>query len=308
MPKIRYSIIIPHHNIPELLQRCLDSIPKRDDIQIIVVDDNSDCGIVDFGNFPGKDDNNVEIYFSKEGRGAGHARNVGLGHAVGEWLIFSDADDYFDTKNLNELMDTDYSDYEVVSWQCEWIKSDRVEIIKLKSGNKASSDDLFYMNEPWRKMVKRSFIEQNSIRFQESMVSNDLMYSMKVASACKRVYWHDKTIYYWVQRENSLSNGYKGRRLYAALNVSIDVNAFLKSKGIHNYYDRTGYYLSLVWKESPLKYWKYLLKVYVKLGKELAFRFNKEVSDTVYISPKISTQIFDYIIVELGSLKRKIKN
>ena len=46
-----YSIIIPHKNIPELLQRCLDSIPKREDIQIIVVDDNSDTNKVDFNSF-----------------------------------------------------------------------------------------------------------------------------------------------------------------------------------------------------------------------------------------------------------------
>lgn len=39
---INYSIIIPHKNIPDLLQRCLNSIPRRTDIQIIVVDDNSD--------------------------------------------------------------------------------------------------------------------------------------------------------------------------------------------------------------------------------------------------------------------------
>ena len=39
---INYSIIIPHKNTPNLLQQCLDSIPYRDDIQIIVVDDNSE--------------------------------------------------------------------------------------------------------------------------------------------------------------------------------------------------------------------------------------------------------------------------
>lgn len=38
---IKYSIIIPHHNVPTLLERCVNSIPQRDDIQIIVVDDNS---------------------------------------------------------------------------------------------------------------------------------------------------------------------------------------------------------------------------------------------------------------------------
>ena len=39
---ISYSIIIPHKNTPSLLQRCLDSIPQRSDIEIIIVDDNSD--------------------------------------------------------------------------------------------------------------------------------------------------------------------------------------------------------------------------------------------------------------------------
>lgn len=38
----RYSIIIPHHNIPDLLQRCLSSIPQRNDLQVIVIDDKSD--------------------------------------------------------------------------------------------------------------------------------------------------------------------------------------------------------------------------------------------------------------------------
>ena len=37
-----YSIIVPHKNCVPLLQRCLNSIPQRDDIQIIVVDDVSD--------------------------------------------------------------------------------------------------------------------------------------------------------------------------------------------------------------------------------------------------------------------------
>ena len=38
---INYSIIIPHKNSPELLERCLNSIPERKDIEIIVVDDCS---------------------------------------------------------------------------------------------------------------------------------------------------------------------------------------------------------------------------------------------------------------------------
>jgi glycosyltransferase involved in cell wall biosynthesis len=35
------SIIIPHYNIPDLLKRSLKSISVSEDIQVIMVDDNS---------------------------------------------------------------------------------------------------------------------------------------------------------------------------------------------------------------------------------------------------------------------------
>lgn len=93
MDEFNYTIIIPHKNCPDLLYRCLASIPRRDNLQIIIVDDNSDFEKVDFETFPGLNEPCVEVYYTKEGKGAGYARNVGLKHAKGKWLIFVDADD-----------------------------------------------------------------------------------------------------------------------------------------------------------------------------------------------------------------------
>ena len=45
---VKYSIIIPHKNSPDLLKRCLESIPDRTDIQVVVVDDNSSSAIIDW--------------------------------------------------------------------------------------------------------------------------------------------------------------------------------------------------------------------------------------------------------------------
>ena len=50
------------------MQRCLDSIPPRDDVQIIVADDDSSPDVVDFAHFPGSDRADVEILFTKEVR------------------------------------------------------------------------------------------------------------------------------------------------------------------------------------------------------------------------------------------------
>ena len=44
-----FCIIIPHYDIPVLLMRCLKSIPVTEDIQVIVVDDNSPAPLVFLG-------------------------------------------------------------------------------------------------------------------------------------------------------------------------------------------------------------------------------------------------------------------
>ena len=64
---VTYSVIIPHYNIPTLLQRCLSTIPKRKDLEIIIVDDNSSPNIVDFEHFPGSDRSDCTIIFDKKG-------------------------------------------------------------------------------------------------------------------------------------------------------------------------------------------------------------------------------------------------
>lgn len=119
MNMINYSIIIPHKNIPDLLQRCLNSIPRRTDIQIIVVDDNSDPKKVDFEHFPGVGEKCVEVYFTKEGKGAGYARNMGLKYAKGKWLLFADADDYFVDDLLPFFDEYVYSVLDIVFFDVE---------------------------------------------------------------------------------------------------------------------------------------------------------------------------------------------
>ena len=63
---ITFSFILPHKNTPELLQKALDSIPRWDDIEIIVADDNSDTATTDFAHFPGTNDPTVQVFFTKE--------------------------------------------------------------------------------------------------------------------------------------------------------------------------------------------------------------------------------------------------
>ncbi|HCE47407.1 MAG TPA: glycosyltransferase family 2 protein, partial [Prevotellaceae bacterium] len=72
-----YSVIIPHYNSPDVLTRCLASIPDCENIQVIVIDDNSSPIIVDFDHFPGCERTFITLLFNKNNKGAGHARNLG---------------------------------------------------------------------------------------------------------------------------------------------------------------------------------------------------------------------------------------
>lgn len=189
-----FSIIIPHRNCPDLLQRCLDSIPVRESIQVIVVDDNSDSNIVDFDNFPGNDREDVKIVYTKEGKGAGYARNVGLEYATGEWIVFADADDYFFSKELSKLFEVDFpEDADVVLYQYKFYRGDGsyfiypeieapddTEAIHLIVSH--NTNDLCRMAVmPWTKMVRRKHLDKYHIRFDEIKWGNDMIYSTKLS-------------------------------------------------------------------------------------------------------------------------------
>src|SRR5699024_10534236 len=102
---IKLTIIIPHYNSPVLLERLLKTIPQTKEIQVIVIDDNSD-EIYKEKYLEIKKEHNINIeylcnYSNK--KGAGSCRNIGLERVLGEWVLFADADDYF-TEDFFEVI------------------------------------------------------------------------------------------------------------------------------------------------------------------------------------------------------------
>lgn len=203
---MKYSFIIPNHNQQDLLQRCLDSIPMRDDVEVIIVDDNSDSNKVDFCNYPGTDRPNTKIVYNKEAKGAGHARNIALEHATGDWLIFSDSDDTFNTKDLlHAFAEYGDSDNDIVYFDVNCIDSidgSYVDNIHGYTSIIRSSKDRenlcrYHLKCPWGKMVKRQLITDHSIMFEETPVANDAMFSLQTGHFAKKVAISNLKIYNW---------------------------------------------------------------------------------------------------------------
>lgn len=245
---INFSVIIPHKNRQQMLQRCMVSIPRREDVQIIVVDDNSDPKQVDFKNFPGLNDSHVEVYFTKKGKGAGYVRNVGLEHAKGKWVLFADSDDWY-LDNLLEMMDK-YVDSEadMLVFKQKRVNSkleekecryDEMFDDALATGN---LEKIVYSYAcPIARFIRRSVVVDNDIKFQEVLCSNDVMFSLKVSLAAKQIDVIDEQIYCVYESENSLARNNKWKNYYVRTKVAFDVCAYLKSIG--NKYD----YYPILW-------------------------------------------------------------
>ena len=103
---MKVSIIIPCYNSAEWIEKCLKSIPKRDDIEIICVNDGSSDNTYNaIFKYMSKNDKNIKIIDYKKNKGVSYARNQGIEQAKGEYLLMLDSDDYIFPKVFNEIVD-----------------------------------------------------------------------------------------------------------------------------------------------------------------------------------------------------------
>ena len=92
---IKVSVIIPMYNAREHVRECLDSLINQTlkEIEIICVNDGSTDDTQSILEEYAKKDERIVI-LNQENLYAGVARNNGMNHASGEYLIFLDADDF----------------------------------------------------------------------------------------------------------------------------------------------------------------------------------------------------------------------
>ena len=236
--KYNYSIIIPHKNAPKLLQRCIGSIPQRDDVQIVVVDDNGDKDVVDWKMFLLNNNNKIELVITTEGKGAGYARNVGLSHAKGRWILFADCDDYYCDGFLDVLdkykcqnLDVVYFSYLTVDFQGN--KKPNLIIDKaIKESTQEIVDAIKYRQRvPWNKMISRSFIDAYNVHFEQCINGNDLFFSYQVGFYSHSVVLEPTPLYCYVHNTGSLTHKKKNSdAFYACI-----LGHRLKSNRFYNY-------------------------------------------------------------------------
>lgn len=228
---INYTIIIPHHNIPNLLERCLKSIPQRSDMQIIVVDDDSEEKYKIKLFLLEKAYPQVQYIYSDIPGGGGKARNIGIEHSIGKYLIFADADDFF-TSDFDRILE----DYRSKEFDITFFKGISCDTNTYKETHRADHlnkyiDDFiekkdsnannlrFLFGEPWCKIVKRDLVTKNNIRFDETKIHNDSTFAYLIGYYAKEVLVDNRNIYCVTTREGSVSLRTSDDRIITRVNV-----------------------------------------------------------------------------------------
>jgi glycosyltransferase involved in cell wall biosynthesis len=250
---IRLSIIIPHYKSVEYLAILLNSIPSDDEIEVLVIDDKSP-NVVDCEELCIKYPNVRIIHNENILSGAGVCRNIGLSYALGEWVVFADADDYFVKGFYTHIKKYFESEFDAVFFVPTSVDLDTSKtssrhmnyqrIIENYNSVQSRKNELFlryHIPVPWSKMVRREFIEKRQIRFEEIIASNDVMFSVKVGHLMEKFDVSTDVIYCVTRSSHNLTMNKNENIFDARVDAFIRFYKFLKDNLTEEEFNILGY-------------------------------------------------------------------
>jgi glycosyltransferase involved in cell wall biosynthesis len=211
MPKV--SVIIPVYNAEAYLRECLDSVVSQtlDDIEIICVNDGATDGSGGILREYARRDARITV-IDQENQGLSGARNSGLDRAVGDFVLFLDSDDYFESTTVEDMYARcREDDAEVGVFKIRYVYVDTGVSIEGAGSLRADlapkvlpfsrmdmTGYLFRFSTPnvCNKMFKTSFIAEAALRFSPDLRrAEDLPFTYVALSTAKRITLVDKVLY-----------------------------------------------------------------------------------------------------------------
>lgn len=175
MPK--FSIIVPVYNVENYIRECLESIKNQTykDYEVIIVND-------------GTKDNSIEIakeypfkIINQKNQGLSVARNTGVKHAKGEYILFLDADDYLEKDTLKEIEKVLDNNPDIVRFQIKEVYEDGKEInypeksFTAKNGEEAFEEIVKYhfIENAWCYAINRKYYKHHKFEFCPGTIHED---------------------------------------------------------------------------------------------------------------------------------------
>lgn len=222
------SIIIPVYNCKPWLTACVESIRRAGlpEYEIVLVDDGSTDGSGALCDRLALEHPEIRVFHQENG-GVSSARNRGLREASGEYVLFVDGDDSFDSSLLSRLpedmrnaradlilfgMTFDYYHRGKCYRRSPMVyEYDGMMPLQMWGGNLAQLFARNALSPVWNKLYRRKILMEHGLELKREMfLYEDLEFSLRYLACCDGVYNVPKAIYHYRQSEDE---GNAGRRL-----------------------------------------------------------------------------------------------
>lgn len=225
------SVIIPAYNAEKYLDRAVQSVLCQMDgsIELILVNDGSADGTGDMCNRYAEKYPNVRVVHKQNG-GLSTARNAGIKAAQGEYLMFLDADDYFEMNvfhKVSKVIVVHHPDMIDFGWQ--YVTNEEImppafhglpknmllgeqelkNMILPPMLNLCENREYFIFDFVWNKVYRTDVVHDNRIFFDENRrIWEDRPFVVQYLRYCKNYYAMGQCYYNYVATPGSLSTKY----------------------------------------------------------------------------------------------------
>ena len=206
---MKISFIIPCYNGANTLLNGVESVVKQniDDYEIIIINDGSTDNTHDVAQAIASKNSRV-IVLDKPNGGVSSARNLGINKATGDYIMFLDADDEFDTAMWTEVKAYLQQGVELLIFGFD----SEEDVNKVRVYNNKIKSDLIVDYLIGRvhihicgMLTKREVIVDNAIRFDEgTYFSEDREFIVRVLLAACEYEYINKNLFHYKYREDSV--------------------------------------------------------------------------------------------------------
>lgn len=218
-PKV--SIIIPVYNVEKYLQRCIDSLRAQTytNTEMIFVDDGSADSSYQILQQAEKTDSRIRV-FSQENAGPSAARNLGMDHSTGEYIMFCDSDDTVEPTWTEKMVEAicQYPDAWIVCGYNDINETDGYRSLHGMGKNGVFDKSIYYdlfrcglTGSACNKIFSNELIQRHKLYFDQGRnTGEDVLFCLDYFKLSKEVYLVDEGLYnyYKYQNKDTLTNTY----------------------------------------------------------------------------------------------------
>lgn len=240
---MKFSFVIPVYNVEPYLKACLDSVLNQtfSDWEAVCVNDGSTDGSAAIFLGYALKDNRFRIVTQPNG-GLSSARNTGMDAAKGEYILFLDSDDWLEPNALEKLLehldDEDMLCFSGRRFFEETNSFNPADVLLEKTFG--SGVDYYNENALLQRdfafvcvvlrAYKRSFLQENGLRFKEGIFHEDNLFTPLACYYAKSVRVINACLYNYRVRANSITTTNDLKRLGDLMDTANELAAFFIAK------------------------------------------------------------------------------